>query len=684
MPLDDATRAALRRSTAAKSALTPDAWAAGGLGAAEVVRPGSDAAIYDPAKSASVANIAIGSFLDSPEDKLKWFARQRGLDPSAYRLEPGGGVSYLDPGGSGKRFLEVPPPKSGAPVSRVANEASTALPALGGAVGALAGAGVGGVSGYATRSLGAGAGSAAGEYVREWLREQLGGPPPSAAEVGVQAAAGLAGQGVGEPVGIGVGKLARPIASALTDVASGGSLRAPRLPPSAPSDVGLLDEAAAASALRHADDLSPPVQLTTAEATGLPSQISRQRFLQSSEGGLAPMQQGLAARSAAFDENMERFLTVGAKPPPVASALYRKAFDAAEPTDLGPVFEAIDREIARSAAPAKKALINLKSDLRNATRTGDVTWNLELLDDIKKNIDNMAFAEPGTDDSVKKSIRAKMTGVREALVKATDENNPLYAAARRQHMIENAPSKVAEKLGAPNVTAREIMRVKSRYLNDPELTKAWNDGVKMHLGAQWRDMLEAGLAKPGAYKPAVGINRPAEFAGRWRSDPERMRALRAALGPRDLRHFDTLMEVAELTGTAGPFGSMTGVKAAEKADVTKSRWAGAVRLLMPLARILEARQQGINLMAPGSEARAARALFHPDMRRLVAQYRAAVAGRNTEAAARAATTIMLRATANIGAAQATRGGGGEIGPGGIGALGSTAGSKLGETAAPAR
>lgn len=115
-----------------------------------------------------------------------------------------------------------------------------------------------------------------------------------------------------------------------------------------------------------------------------------------------------------------------------ASPLYTKSFAEAQPVNTAPVLETIDKALAKMPAKSsiRSALEKVRGLLGDTVDDGFKPYDdLEVLHNAKMSIDDMLSKYTG-DDSLGNVARAKVMDVKQALLTAMEELNPLYKEAR--------------------------------------------------------------------------------------------------------------------------------------------------------------------------------------------------------------------------------------------------------------
>lgn len=552
--------------------------------AAPVDLPGTVTIDKSSEAAAPVSKIAGASFIDSPIQKIAYFARARfpNLPPdeafNRYTMLADGTIVYQRDDGT--YAAEVPEGWSpGAIVKRMATGTGSAVSAAPAMVTGIATAPmmVTGPQGLATSLAATGAAGAGGEGIRQAIGSALADDPVSGGDIAKEAAWSAAGQGLGEAISFG---MKRRLASDFAQYSPAGTAQ-------------LMQKGARVG-----------VDLTLPEAANLPSLKFRQQVVSEMPGSSDRMGEFYAKRAGQTDAAMDNFLkTLSANDSTELAG--RRAKEAS--------FEAIDQAVKKRAAAAKplydaafantvginpaavpRAEALMKRMPREAVKEAMEIARIEGMDlgDPRQSFKGMHYLKMGLDKLIQGGKFEGVVGVKkqkigelkDELVRAMDEisakdaqGNSLYGRARELYahsspMVEAMKDRNMSFVGLiselPDMRVQEAARMvldpkKSGPLAmsqfkravqavDPE---AWQQIKRAYLQDVWA---EAGQR----FATGQPFLQPAKFSAAMMS-PKQRQMLQEAFSPQEMAAFNDLMEVFEATGRGLPRNSTTVPKGVE-------------------------------------------------------------------------------------------------------------------------
>lgn len=525
------------------------------------------------ARGAGLGDIAVASLADDPQARARFYAEQRGLPLERYRVVEGR-VAYQDD--DGQWYYERPNARLNDPQSWFKSLAGGVGPSIPAVTGTAAGLGALPL-GLGTSIPAAAAGGYMGQGIREELAEQFVGQEATPGEQFGRMAQQAAIEGAGQ--GIGVGMTAYAQRGVAPDIA-----RLDR-----PQAEQLTGRAAARG-----------VQLTPAEATGLPSLRAEQKALGNLPGSSDVMGEFYERRAGqvaqAVGEELERIApetgvetagalaragsrgamqAVAANRAAQASPLYQKAFAEAGDVNLAPVLKYTrniirafpqDGQVARTLNRAFRLLTREVKTPQGIARAPET--NLERLHNAKLEIDQML--EATGESSLGRTTRARLMDVRNRLLAAMDEASPTYGNARAlfadlspgveriregilgvisdlpDHRLQTA---VTRLFSAPGIAPQEVRSARNALMrHDPV---AWQQIKRAWLEEQW---MKAGRETLSA---SPRTNQGALFRKAVMGDPRQRANLEAMLEPSERESLYELMDILRATGSVKPVGSDT-------------------------------------------------------------------------------------------------------------------------------
>lgn len=556
----------------------PDALIAEGKAILSGKRP---APISDSSKAASLADIALASFANDPQARLRYYAKQRGIPESRYQVIDGE-VAYQDD--DGKWYRERPEeqlrdPKTWA--QSLANQAGPALTAVPPAAVGIATSPLllTGPPGMALSMGATAATGAASQAAREGIAKAVTGQEVSPGRVAQEGAVSALGQGIG---------------AGMTSWAQKNAVK----------DIARLDRPAAEALAKKGEALDPPVSLTPAETTNLPSLKGQQKALGNLTGSADDMDAFYKKRAGAVRENVDSFLgkvspedsgevagqkirtgaekavtAAKAARSKVADPLYDAARKSGAEVDVEPILSTIDEQLDVAKGGIKTALQNARSllmrEVEETAPDGTVVKStvpdtrIAALHEAKLAIDDMidGAAQSGLGNTAK----AKLKNIQGQLLDAMDEASPDYKAAREafagaspavnaiedgivgivKNLKDPALKDAAEKLFSPTTSGPKAIADARAVLEkaDPE---AWQAIKRAWLQQNWE--------KAGKESMATGtdvVNQGPKFRNLLMGDVKRRHMMKAALSDEEFQGLSDLAEVLEAAGRVKPMGSDT-------------------------------------------------------------------------------------------------------------------------------
>lgn len=550
---------------------------------------------YDPERSAGLRATAVASLASNPDQRIQYYARERGVPAERYKAVNGRVAYQADDGNwyyeESANFFPRSIKEAG---QQVAGMVGGAIPAGAGLVTGIASAPLllAGPAGLGVSMAATGGAAAAGEAARQALANEFVAPAaPDRAKILGEGVTSALGQGIG------AGMTALSERLVVPELVRGGSRTAQQV------------DDAATELERKAKGLG--IHLTPAESTDLASLKAQQKML----GNMPQSADDLAAFyerrqteqvAPAVNRFMDSISTESA--PAVAGARVRDAAtDAIEAAmkertaAVRPLYEQVvqaDKVVPRQQSipastilgPGGKPLVpasktaaqpidSLLQDKFFAGLVKGVKGNpiykmgemdeasLPVLDQVKKNLDDMI--ETARRAGERNRVRL-LEGRRVELLKATDSVYPQYAVARSAFEarspevdeIANSVIGVVSKL--KDTTAKRAASVlfsetssspqqigiarKVLQQRDPE---AWQAIKRSWLQMQW---VKAGNETLAGGPP---VNQGAKWRQALLGNETRRAHMKAALDPQEYAALRDLADVLEATGRVKPIGSDT-------------------------------------------------------------------------------------------------------------------------------
>jgi len=535
--------------------------------------------------AAPATRIAGASFIDSPIQRIAYYAKQRFPDLSAdeafnrYSMLPDGTIVYRKDDGS--YAAEVPQGWApGAILKRAATGVGATVsgaPAMATGIATAPMMVTGGPAGIAGSITATGAAGAAGEAVRQGIGNYLADDPVSVGDIAKEAAWSAGGQGLGEAITYAIGKRLAHDFSQYN-----------------PANTAQLVQKGARAG----------VELTLPEASNLPSLKFRQQVVSEMPGGSDRMGEFYSRRAGQTDAAMDNFLkTLSANDSTELAGLRAKgaAFEAIEKTvkqradAARPLYEAAFKNFQGLPAqyiPEAEALMKRPSMRQAAERAARLAADEGInLADPAKSLQGMHYMQQalrdmaGEADSGMKGTEARtIRALRDRLLRIMDDASPkdskgqsLYSEARSIYAA-NSPAVEAAKdpsmslvgfvSGLGDRKAADAYRAvldpkrsgplamsqfkRAVQAVDPE---AWQQIKRAYLQDVWA---EAGQR----FATGQPYLQPAKFAAAMMS-PKQRQMLQEAFSPQEMAAFNDLMEVFEATGRGLPRNSTTVPKGVE-------------------------------------------------------------------------------------------------------------------------
>ena len=528
-------------------------------------------AISDPSRAASVSTSFMGGIPTDKKAAINYFAKARGISPDRYAVI-GGDIAYQ--GDDGKFYKEVV--GAGSKAAYYAPDVVEMAPDI--ATGILSAplmlAGPPGVAGAVGLTGGV---SALSNYVRQKIAESTAGQEVNPYEVGISG--GLSLLGSAAPVGVKAFKerrLAR--------------------------DIAQVNPAETAALRQQAGKYGIP--LTGAELSNLPSLKSTQKVLGNIPESSAQMDRFYREREKKVQSAVDDYLSSLSKVEDASVAgnrglqaletqrqnlikereavtepIYRQAFEASVPVNTAPVLSGIDNMLKTQppTGTAAKYLNRVKSLLEKPgideagqpLKTMVPEDRLPVLHNAKLEID--AMFKDDAFGSLDKTVQAKLTGIKDNLLKEIEKGNPDYIAANQKFAQYSQPlNEFDERITGVSLSQMSKDNLKNfanrifqnpspntiRYAKDQITSgggeEAWNAVTRAYLEEQWQ------LAK----KPAKSQQgQKLDVGNAWQNvlmgDQKQQKALQVALGKDKFEGLRDLSQVLEAAGRVKKLGSDT-------------------------------------------------------------------------------------------------------------------------------
>lgn len=536
-------------------------------------------AISDPSRAASAGTAFMGGIPTDKQAAVNYFAKQRGISPSRYRVIDGDIAYQAD---DGKFYKEVV--GLGATAAYYAPDVAEMLPDISAGIALaptalvnplLAAGGVGGVS-------------AATNYARQKIGQAIAGQEIDPFQVGL---AGLLS---------GTAELAPVARQAMVER---------RLA----KDIAQVNPQMVASLRAKAGQLGIPI--TPAEITNLSSLMAQQKVLGNVPESSIVMQKFYKEREAKVQSAVDDYLKslsdvedravagnrglqalevqkenlIKAREQAV-EPIYKAAFESSVPVDTKPVFDQIDNMLKTQPSSGKTAaylnkIKNLltRNDIPAVDKEGNALLDeagnivfksgpenrLPVLQNSKIEMDSL-FKEDAF-SSLDKTIQAKLTGIKNNLLEQMGKDNPDYIAANKQFEELSKPiNEFNERITGVSLMQMSPDNIKN-FANrifenpSPETIKyakkqiiagggeeAWNAVTRAFLEEQWT------LAKkPSKTQQGAKFDTGNTWQNVIMGDPKQMKAMQAALSPDQFKALRDLADVLEAAGRVKKLGSDT-------------------------------------------------------------------------------------------------------------------------------
>lgn len=528
-------------------------------------------AIAEPSKAASASTAFMGGIPTDKQAAINYFAKSRGISPDRYAVI-GGDIAYQDKDGKWYKEVVGIPSKMAynAPdVAEMAPDIVTGIASapllLGGPLGASAAVGLtGGVS-------------ALSNYVRQKIAGATAGQEVNPTEVALSGGLSLLGEAA--PLGVKAFKerrLAR--------------------------DIAQVNPAETAALRQQAKQYGIP--LTGAELSNLPSLKSTQKVLGNIPESSAQMERFYGEREKKVQSAVDDYLSSLSKVEDASVAgnrglqaleaqkqnlikqreevtkpIYDQAFDASVPVNTAPVLSSIDNMLKTQppTGTAAKYLNRVKSLLEKPgiDETGQPLKTmvpedrLPVLHNAKLEID--AMFKDDAFGSLDKTVQAKLTSIKDNLLKEIEKGNPDYTAANQKFAQFSQPlNEFDERITGVSLSQMSKDNLKNfanrifqnpspntiKYAKDQITSgggeEAWNAVTRAYLEEQWQ------LAK----KPAKSQQgQKLDVGNAWQNvlmgDQKQQKALQVALGKDKFEGLRDLSQVLEAAGRVKKLGSDT-------------------------------------------------------------------------------------------------------------------------------
>jgi hypothetical protein len=539
-------------------------------------------AISEPSMGASVGTAFMGGIPTDKQAAVNYFAKQRGISPSRYRVIDGDIAYQAD---DGKFYKEVS--GLGATAAYYAPDVAEMVPDIGAGV-ALAPLALLGAPGAAAAATGVGGVAATTNYLRQKIAERISGQQVDPFQVGLS---GLLS---------GAAELAPVARQAFVER---------RLA----KDIAQVNPQMVQSLRSKAGQLGIPI--TPAEITNLSSLMSQQKVLGNVPESSIVMQKFYKEREAKVQNAVDDYLKSLSQVEDRAAAgnrglqaleaqkqnlmkaredavepIYRAAFEASVPVNTEPVFDQINNMLKTQPASGKTAaylnkIKNLitRNDIPEVDKFGNPVVDefgqnvfksgaedrLPNLQNAKIEIDSL-FKEDAF-SSLDKTMQAKLVQIKDNLLNQMGKDNPDYIAANKQFELLSQPiNEFNERITGVSLMQMSPDNIKN-FANrifenpSPETIKyakkqiiagggeeAWNAVTRAFLEEQWN------LAKKPA-KSQQGVK--LDTGNTWQNiilgDQKSLKAIKAALPPDQFNALRDLAEVLEATGRVKKLGSDT-------------------------------------------------------------------------------------------------------------------------------
>lgn len=575
--------------------------------------------------AADISTVAAASLARDVADQISYYSRELGIPAERFGLREGQIVYQTDEG-----TLQAVAPGF---ARQFAQGLGPSIPAAGGMVGAAVGAVPGaGVGSLATGAIGGALGAAGAEAARQNLANYLG-----VQEAGLEDVSRAAVTEGAYDIGAGLAGtlVAKGVSRAVATRAAKELNRMIREEGREAMDA-LRDTLAKVNR-----DYNVDVRLTPAELTNLPKLQGQQLALTAGPETAQTMMPFYGRRAGELQQTVPRFLSRQISPTAPGADVagqrlgqsseaalrniqrqrsirgrpaYQAAF-AAGPVDISPAIKQLDELTTKASRPLRAALGKVRREM--VDEAGAPITDLETVQNAVKEL---------LDDEISSAARAgrnkqarALREVQGTLLETLDEQNPLYAEARKLWGDLSGPVTTAQGGILPGLakakpetyaamgerlfgraSPAEIQRAKAAILKTPKGKQNWNAALRGFLEDRWS---QAGRE----FKSTVGRRelgeaaQPVSFWANVYGDPKQQARLKAAMDPKQFTAFRNLMQVMEATGRAINWNSTTPTQIEGLQSVrTPARVAQTMKMLstQPLQPIAEAYEQwiqGVNL-----------------------------------------------------------------------------------------
>lgn len=539
-------------------------------------------AISEPSMGASIGTAFMGGIPTDKQAAVNYFARQRGISPSRYRVIDGDIAYQAD---DGKFYKEVS--GLGATAAYYAPDVAEMVPDIGAGV-ALAPLTLLGAPGATAAAAGVGGVAATTNYIRQKIAEKISGQQVDPFQVGLS---GLLSAGAElAPVGR-QAFVERRLAKDIAQVN-------PQMVQSLRSKAGQLG-----------------IPITPAEITNLSSLMAQQKVLGNVPESSIVMQKFYKEREAKVQSAVDDYLkslsdvedralagnrglqALEAQKQNLIKArdeavepIYRSAFEASVPVNTKPVFDQIDNMLKTQPASGKTAsylnkIKNLltRNDIPAVDKEGNALLDeagntifksgaedrLPVLQNAKIEMD--ALFKEDAFSSLDRTMQAKLVQIKNNLLEQMGKDNPDYIAANKQFELLSQPiNEFNERITGVSLMQMSPDNIKN-FANrifenpSPETIKyakkqiiagggeeAWNAVTRAFLEEQWT------LAKkPAKTQQGAKIDTGNTWQNIILGDQKSLKAIKAALPPDQFNALRDLAEVLEATGRVKKLGSDT-------------------------------------------------------------------------------------------------------------------------------
>lgn len=528
-------------------------------------------AISEPSRGASALTAFMGGIPTDKQAAVNYFAAQRGISPSRYRIIDGDIAYQAD---DGKFYKEVS--GLGATAAYYAPDVMEMVPDVGAGI-ALAPLAITTPMGTAAAATGVGTVAAGTNYLRQKLAGKIAGQELDPFQVGLSGL--LSGTAELAPVvrkGFQERRLAR--------------------------DIAQVDPKLVASLRAKSGQYGIP--LTPAELTSLSSLLGQQKVLGNIPESSRVMQEFYKKREAQVQSAVDDYLATISQVEDAAVAgnrgiaalemqrqnllkareeavdpIYKAAFEASVPVNTAPVLNQIDNMLKTQPPTGRAAgyLRKIKDLLQKPGIDAEGNQLKELVpEDRLPNLQNAKFEidamfKEDAFSSLDKTVQAKLTAIKSNLLEQMGKDNPDYIAANRAFERFSQPlNEFNERITGVSLMQMSPDNLKNfanrifanpspgtiRYAKQQIVAgggeEAWNAVTRAFLEEQWT------LAKKPA-KTQQGAK--LDTGNTWQNiiigDPKQMKAMQAALSPEQFKALRDLSEVLEAAGRAKKLGSDT-------------------------------------------------------------------------------------------------------------------------------